>query len=217
MLDSKAAMVRFLNLIAGEPEIARVPIMIDSSKWEVIEAGLQVHPGQGHRQLDLAEGRRGRVPAPGQAGAPLRRGRGGDGVRREGPGRHLRAQDRDLRARLPHPRRRGRLPARGHHLRPEHLRDRHRHRGARQLRGRLHRGHALDQGQPAGRQGRRAACRNVSASASAATSRCARRSTPCSCTTRSRPAWTWASSTPAWSASTTTSSPSCASASRTWC
>ncbi|HEV7914068.1 MAG TPA: dihydropteroate synthase, partial [Albitalea sp.] len=40
MLDSKAAMVRFLNLIATEPEIARVPIMIDSSKWEVIEAGL---------------------------------------------------------------------------------------------------------------------------------------------------------------------------------
>ncbi len=38
MLDSKAAMVRFLNLIASEPEIARVPIMIDSSKWEVIEA-----------------------------------------------------------------------------------------------------------------------------------------------------------------------------------
>jgi 5-methyltetrahydrofolate--homocysteine methyltransferase len=43
MLDSKAAMVRFLNLIAGEPEIARVPIMIDSSKWEVIEAGPAVH------------------------------------------------------------------------------------------------------------------------------------------------------------------------------
>ena len=39
MLDSQAAMVRFLNLIAGEPDIARVPIMIDSSKWEVIEAG----------------------------------------------------------------------------------------------------------------------------------------------------------------------------------
>ena len=38
MLDSQAAMVRFLNLIAGEPEIARVPIMIDSSKWDVIEA-----------------------------------------------------------------------------------------------------------------------------------------------------------------------------------
>ncbi len=47
MLDSKAAMVRFLNLIAGEPEIARVPIMIDSSKWEVIEAGLKCLQGKG--------------------------------------------------------------------------------------------------------------------------------------------------------------------------
>ncbi len=47
MLDSKAAMVRFLNLIASEPEIARVPIMIDSSKWEVIEAGLKCIQGKG--------------------------------------------------------------------------------------------------------------------------------------------------------------------------
>ena len=47
MLDSKAAMVRFLNLIAGEPDIARVPIMIDSSKWSVIEAGLQCIQGKG--------------------------------------------------------------------------------------------------------------------------------------------------------------------------
>jgi len=47
MLDSKAAMVRFLNLVAGEPEIARVPVMIDSSKWEVIEAGLQCIQGKG--------------------------------------------------------------------------------------------------------------------------------------------------------------------------
>ena len=46
MLDSKAAMVRFLNLIASEPDIARVPIMIDSSKWEVIEAGLQCVQGK---------------------------------------------------------------------------------------------------------------------------------------------------------------------------
>ena len=46
MLDSKAAMVRFLNLIAGEPEIARVPIMVDSSKWEVIEAGLKCIQGK---------------------------------------------------------------------------------------------------------------------------------------------------------------------------
>jgi len=47
MLDSKAAMVRFLNLIASEPDIARVPIMIDSSKWEVIEAGLRCVQGKG--------------------------------------------------------------------------------------------------------------------------------------------------------------------------
>src|ERR1044072_1482306 len=41
LLDSKQSMVTFLNLIAAEPDIARVPIMIDSSKWEVIEAGLR--------------------------------------------------------------------------------------------------------------------------------------------------------------------------------
>ena len=47
MLDSKAAMVRFLNLIASEPDISRVPIMVDSSKWEVIEAGLRCIQGKG--------------------------------------------------------------------------------------------------------------------------------------------------------------------------
>ncbi len=47
MLDAEAAMVRFLNLIAGEPDIARVPIMIDSSKWEVIEKGLKCIQGKG--------------------------------------------------------------------------------------------------------------------------------------------------------------------------
>ncbi|WP_054914321.1 methionine synthase [Pseudomonas sp. NBRC 111117] len=47
MLDSQAAMVKFLNLIAGEPDISRVPIMIDSSKWEVIEAGLKCIQGKG--------------------------------------------------------------------------------------------------------------------------------------------------------------------------
>jgi len=47
MLDSKAAMVKFLNLIASEPDIARVPIMLDSSKWEILEAGLQCIQGKG--------------------------------------------------------------------------------------------------------------------------------------------------------------------------
>lgn len=46
LIDSKAAMVEFLNLIASEPEIARVPVMIDSSKWEVIEAGLKCVQGK---------------------------------------------------------------------------------------------------------------------------------------------------------------------------
>ncbi|HEV7915306.1 MAG TPA: methionine synthase, partial [Albitalea sp.] len=57
MLDSKAAMVRFLNLIAGEPEIARVPLMIDSSKWSVIEAGLKCIQGKGIvNSISLKEG-----------------------------------------------------------------------------------------------------------------------------------------------------------------
>jgi len=46
MLDAEKAMVRFLNLIAGEPDIARVPIMVDSSKWHVIEAGLKCIQGK---------------------------------------------------------------------------------------------------------------------------------------------------------------------------
>jgi 5-methyltetrahydrofolate--homocysteine methyltransferase len=57
MLDSQAAMVRFLNLIASEPEIARVPIMIDSSKWTVIEAGLKCIQGKGIvNSISLKEG-----------------------------------------------------------------------------------------------------------------------------------------------------------------
>ncbi|MFN0728067.1 methionine synthase [Polaribacter gochangensis] len=46
LIDGKVAMVRFLNLIAAEPDICRVPMMIDSSKWEIIEAGLQVVQGK---------------------------------------------------------------------------------------------------------------------------------------------------------------------------
>ncbi len=46
LIDSEAAMARFLNLVAGEPDIARVPVMIDSSKWSVIEAGLKCVQGK---------------------------------------------------------------------------------------------------------------------------------------------------------------------------
>jgi len=57
MLDGKDAMVRFLNLIAAEPDIARIPIMIDSSKWEIIEAGLKCIQGKGVvNSISLKEG-----------------------------------------------------------------------------------------------------------------------------------------------------------------
>jgi len=57
MLDSAAAMTTFLNLIAGEPEIARIPIMVDSSRFEVIEAGLRCIQGKGiANSLSLKEG-----------------------------------------------------------------------------------------------------------------------------------------------------------------
>ena len=57
MLDAEAAMVRFLNLIASEPDIARVPVMIDSSKWQVIEAGLKCLQGKGIvNSISLKEG-----------------------------------------------------------------------------------------------------------------------------------------------------------------
>ena len=57
MLDSQAVMVRFLNLVAAEPDIARVPIMIDSSKWSVIEAGLKCLQGRGVvNSISLKEG-----------------------------------------------------------------------------------------------------------------------------------------------------------------
>ena len=56
MLDSKAAMVTFLNLIAGEPDISRVPIMIDSSKWEVIEAGPRIQGKGIVNSISMKEG-----------------------------------------------------------------------------------------------------------------------------------------------------------------
>jgi len=57
MIDGRQAMVRFLNLIASEPDIARVPVMIDSSKWEIIEAGLKCIQGKGIvNSISLKEG-----------------------------------------------------------------------------------------------------------------------------------------------------------------
>jgi hypothetical protein len=99
MLDSKAAMVRFLNLIASEPDIARVPVMIDSSKWEVIEAGLKCV--QGKAVVNSISMKEGEAEFVRQAKLVRRYGAAAIvmGFRREGPGRHVRAQGRDRAAR----------------------------------------------------------------------------------------------------------------------
>ena len=57
LIDGKQAMIRFLNLIAAEPDICKIPMMIDSSKWEIIEAGLQVVQGKSVvNSISLKEG-----------------------------------------------------------------------------------------------------------------------------------------------------------------
>ena len=155
MLESKEAMETYLKLVAVEPDIARVPIVIDSSKWSVIEAGLKCVQGKGVvNSISLKEGEEAFVA---EAREVLRYGARGrrHGLRREGSGGQPGAQGRDLRPRLPDPYRAGGLPARGHHLRSQHLRHRHRHRGARGLRGRLHRGHQGDQAAAPLRHGQR--------------------------------------------------------------
>ena len=109
----------------------------------------QVRAGQAGDQLDFHEGGRGGVPATRPPGSALWRGGDRHGLRRGRPGRHLHAQGGHLRPRLPAAHGTGGLPAGRHHLRPQHLRHRHRHRGACQLRRRFHRGDALDPPEPA--------------------------------------------------------------------
>ena len=214
MLDGVAAMTRFLRRIAAEPDIATVPVMVDSSKWSVIEAGLQQLQGKGVvNSISLKEGEE----------EFLRQARL---CRRYGAAVVVMAFDEQGQAESVERRvavlRRaydlltgdGRLQARGHHPRRQHLRDRDRDGGAQRLRGLVHRGRPAAEGRSSRGRGPRAACR-TSRSPSAATTGSARRSTRSSSITRSRPASTWRSSTPACCRSTTTSSPSCASGSRT--
>ena len=134
LIDSEEAMTRFLRLLANEPDLARVPLMIDSSKWSVIEAGLKCVQGKPHRQLDQPQGGRGEVPRTGSPRQALRRRRRRDGLRRRGASRHRGAQGRDQRPRLSPADRESRLRPVGHHLRREHPDRRHRHGGAQQLR-----------------------------------------------------------------------------------
>ena len=69
LLDGEQAMTTFLNLLATEPEAARLPIMVDSSRLSRARGRAQVPPGQGDRQLDLAQGGRGVVPRAGAHGS----------------------------------------------------------------------------------------------------------------------------------------------------
>jgi 5-methyltetrahydrofolate--homocysteine methyltransferase len=74
LIDGVAAMTRFLQLIGSEPEIAKVPVMVDSSKWEVIEAGLKCLQGKGIvNSISLKEGEAKfhRAPAPSRYGAAV--------------------------------------------------------------------------------------------------------------------------------------------------
>ena len=150
LLDSRAAMVTFLNLIAAEPDISRVPVMIDSSKWSVIEAGLQCVQGKGIvNSISLKEGEA-EFLRQADAGASLRRGRDRHGLRRAGPGRHAPS------ARWTSATRAYRLLTEQVGFPPEDIifdpnifAIAHRDRGARQLRRRVHRGHPAHQGDAA--------------------------------------------------------------------
>ena len=155
MIDGVEAMDRFVKLVASEPDISRVPVMVDSSKWEVIEAGLKCVQGKPIvNSISMKEGEEKFI-----AQARV--------CRKYGAAVVVMAFDEDGQAdnldrRKAICRRAYDLlvdevgfAACGHHLRPEHLRRRHRDRGARQLRRRLHRGHPLGQGEPPRRPGLR--------------------------------------------------------------
>ena len=192
MLDSEQCMTRFLNRIAVEPEIARIPIMVDSSKWSVLEAGLKCVQGKGIvNSLSLKEGEEEFL-----ARARLLR-RYGAGVvvmafDEKGQADSIDRKVEICRARLRAPDREARLPARGHHLRSEHPGHRHRHRGARRLRAELHRGDPADQGALPSSPGQRRGLQPL-VLLSAATTASARPSTRPSSITPSPPGWTWAS------------------------
>ena len=192
LLDSEAAMTTFLNLLATEPEVARLPIVVDSSRWSVIQAGLKCVQGKPIvNSISLKEGEEDFL-------AKARE------VRRFGAALVVMAFDEQGQADTVDRKveicgraydlltRRGRHPARGHHLRPEHPRGRDRDRGARRLRRRPSSRRSRGSRSAARARGSRAGSR-TSRSRSAATTSCARRSTRRSSTTRSAPGSTWGS------------------------
>ncbi len=89
MIDGVAAMSRYLQLLASEPEVAKAPFMVDSSKWEVIEAGLKCLQGKGIvNSISLKEGEE-KFREKRRQGPQVRCRCSSHGLRRAGPGRHL--------------------------------------------------------------------------------------------------------------------------------
>jgi 5-methyltetrahydrofolate--homocysteine methyltransferase len=215
MLDAVAAMTRFLRLFAAEPDIARVPIMIDSSKWEVIEAGLKCVQGKGIvNSISLKDG----------AQAFIERARR---IRRYGAAVVVMAFDE--RGQADTIERRFEICQRAYELLTKRL-------GfppqdiifdpnvlAVATGIEAHNDYALSFFEATRLIKHRLPHVSVSGDVSnvsfsfRVTRPCARRCTPRFCTTPSRPVWTWGSSTPACWRSTRTSPGSCATASRTCC
>ena len=139
LLDSEQAMTTFLNLIATEPEVARIPVMIDSSRWSVLQAGLKCLQGKGVvNSISLKEGD---GPFLDQARCIKNYGAGvvvmafdeqgqADTTKRKVA---ICGRAYDLLARA------GRVRGRRRHLRPERARGRDRHRRAQRLREGVHR------------------------------------------------------------------------------
>ena len=191
MIDGVAAMTRFLQLLASEPEVAKVPFMVDSSKWEVIEAGLKCLQGKGIvNSISLKEGEE---KFREHAATVLKYGAAVvvmafDETR---AGCDVRGQDSHLRAGLQDSRGRGWVSAGRHHLRSEHSDRCHGHGGAQQLRGRLYQRDAVDQGESAAREGER---RRVEYLVQFSRQQQGARGDALgvSCITRLRRAWIWA-------------------------
>ncbi len=192
LLDGEAAMTRFLNMIAVEPEIARVPVMVDSSRWETILAGLKCVQGKGVvNSISLKEGEADfldKARAIKTYGAAVvvmcfdEQGQAGTVERK------VEIADRSIRLLVEE----AGYELDRHHHRPQHpRRSRPGSRSTPTSRRRSSRPRARSSA-PTPTCACRAGCR-TSASRSAGTSRCAGRSTRRSCTTRSRPASTWPS------------------------
>ena len=175
LLDSERAMTTFLNLIASEPEISRLPIMVDSSKFSVIEAGLKCIQGKGDRQFHKSSKRARRNSAI-ELGSCNRYGAGVVVMAFDEGGQAVDAEHKVSicqRAYKMLTEEVGFDPRR-HHLRSQHAGGGHGHRRAQRLRQELHRGDAGKSKNAALALGSRVGC-PTSPSRSAATTPCARR------------------------------------------